>query len=348
MAVSKQDFKQLEEAIESEDLCLLREFAALNGGFWCKEYRRSAWSILLHCDKLQHFDDFTVLEPNLFAQIKLDVDRSFNQFKELSDTDKLETRKSLLKILNNLLSKYNWLNYYQGFHDICSIFILVQGEHLAQKSLSVIMNVYTRDFMEPKMTGTMLNVGLMMTLMKIVDRDLYNLCNRIDGFEPFFGVSWFLTWFSHHLDVEKSSRIFDVIIAYGPILLAYLSVVVFELEKSKVMKCSDVGDVLSVMCKLDFDNLNVEMIIEKAMFYHKKHRLNTSKLGRYSSVNTFNGFSKLKSGSDLDFELLKKYAIDISLSRENTISNQQLIYIGLIVFSVVMISINYSIFNDLI
>jgi hypothetical protein len=312
------DTIKLKTAIVHEDLEELRMISTQPMGFQTTSQRREAWSLLLHINDLPAKNDYYDLAPELTQQLDLDINRSFNQFPNLLEEVKILHRKSLGRVMGYLFQRYNYLHYYQGFHDICSIFILVQGESLAKKSLAVIMNVYLRDFMESKMTGTMLNLGLMMNLMEKVDKKLYDRCNTIEGFEPFFGVSWFLTWFSHHLDEFKSSRLFDVIISKGPIFVIYISVVVFEFAREQVLECEEVGEVLEVMCGLDFDNLDVELIISKANDYHMNYKLDTKILGHYSCVNTFKKFENIKPGTELNFKTFQKYSVNISSSRINS------------------------------
>ncbi|CAF5214614.1 unnamed protein product, partial [Rotaria magnacalcarata] len=50
--------------------------------------------------------------------------------KDYSDSDRIELQEELIVVVIKMLIKHDYLNYYQGYHDICLTFLLVLGADL--------------------------------------------------------------------------------------------------------------------------------------------------------------------------------------------------------------------------
>lgn len=63
------------------------------------------------------------------------------------DIDEEEKRKledELNHVIQHVLRSYPSLHYYQGFHDICSVFILLFGEKYASQLMTSVALFYLR------------------------------------------------------------------------------------------------------------------------------------------------------------------------------------------------------------
>ncbi|GBB95077.1 hypothetical protein RclHR1_02470021 [Rhizophagus clarus] len=61
-------------------------------------------------------------------QVLLDVDRSFVYYpKGISNAEKKQKQSELNDVIVGILRRHPNLAYYQGFHDICSVLLLVLG-----------------------------------------------------------------------------------------------------------------------------------------------------------------------------------------------------------------------------
>lgn len=74
------------------------------------------------------FDEIAILKTEL-------------QIKGIRMTERRELRKSLSRIIHNALSLKEHCHYYQGFHDIVSVFLILLQEESAFHSISNLMDV---------------------------------------------------------------------------------------------------------------------------------------------------------------------------------------------------------------
>jgi len=143
------------------------------------------------------------------------------------------------------------LRYYQGYHDVACIFMSVLGgggtvprDHTAtgvpqdMQELAAAMGLdlparvlvqvsqsHLRDFLKSDFTE--LQTAIELTLFPLIaklDPPIYNFL-RSAGMQPFFALSWVITWFSHEVrDTVLVKRLFDCMLVSHPLLPIYLSV----------------------------------------------------------------------------------------------------------------------------
>lgn len=144
------------------------------------------------------------------------------------------------------------LRYYQGYHDVACIFLstlsgtapvtprsLLPSDQYAslesmanamgldlpaavlmQISLSHLTDNMKSNFLQLQ---TALRLALF-PLISMMDPEVQHHLNQAE-MEPFFAVSWVLTWFSHDIrDTELVKRLFDVFLVSHPLLPLYMSV----------------------------------------------------------------------------------------------------------------------------
>jgi len=62
------------------------------------------------------------------SQVKLDVDRSLWRFpKGIGHPERIQLRRGITDVLDAILGPNPHLHYYQGFHEICAVFMLTCG-----------------------------------------------------------------------------------------------------------------------------------------------------------------------------------------------------------------------------
>lgn len=100
-----------------------------NFGFVTASFRRECWYLILS-EQLSLGEKnegeqtgFHIKEHKDEAQVRLDVNRSFTTVEDKCRKDSL--RRLLEHIIVRMLRKYPKLNYYQGYHDVVSVFIVV-------------------------------------------------------------------------------------------------------------------------------------------------------------------------------------------------------------------------------
>jgi len=149
---------------------------------------------------------------------------------------------NLSNLIKTVLQESYHLHYYQGFHDIAAIFssIFTNGSKVKQSGkpskskndLSIASILLQRashshlyDCMQSDFTSVTAAIQLVIfPMIQYFDPKLHAhlMKSRV---EPYFALSWILTWFSHDIrDTKTVARLFDVFLASHPIFPFYLSV----------------------------------------------------------------------------------------------------------------------------
>jgi hypothetical protein len=319
--------KSLSEKIRNQDIKQLRLLSLEKGGFKTNSLRREAWSLLLKSHAVSKQAKSTrkaILSADIKRQIEMDVHRSFLNF-GLSTQDVQRYRTMLSKTIQYVLSKLSWLHYYQGFHDICSVFVFVCGEHRAKQLLLTVSTMYLRDFMQEDMIGTMKQVEVIMKLLQKIDPHLYSFLLKIPDFHPYFGIPWILTWLSHNISPEKVVRLFDVLISSHPIFISTISCAILVQARDQLLTCDqDMSDILFVLCNLKFESMDLDDLIQTSHAYYQSTTIFNMIQDPYSVYNTFNRFEELDVNEMISFEKVQYWfeeygkAKDIKRSKINT------------------------------
>ena len=135
------------------------------------------------------------------------------------------------------------LRYYQGYHDVACIFLHAlgggntkpssegndqedrMGLELPARVLCQVSHSHFRDHLRSNFTSlqTALKVALFPLLYKI-DRPVHDHLMDCD-MEPFFCLSWVLTWFAHDVrDTQLVKRLFDAFLCSHPLFALYVSI----------------------------------------------------------------------------------------------------------------------------
>jgi hypothetical protein len=71
------------------------------------------------------------------------------------------------------------------------------------------------------------------------------------GLQPFFALSWLITWWSHELDdLGPASRLFDWFLAGHPLLPLYLGVVLMASQREALLEIADMPELHSALTNL--------------------------------------------------------------------------------------------------
>ncbi|KAG0666304.1 hypothetical protein C6P45_000265 [Maudiozyma exigua] len=244
--VNELKLKVINRAMESGDFGLLSELGKSKCGFVSNDIRQVAWYQILTSQII--FQPSIIPEPTNEekhcdeSQIQLDVSRSFGYIPEEIQ------RNSLKKLLNEQIvrffRKYPQLRYYQGYHDIVSVFIItfchttkhgkLQTKMLHRekerlfKCVEIFSLLYLRDFLMDSLDFPIDQIGIIPALIKEQDSVLYEKL-QLDTIKPFFAIASILTIFSHDLkpDILNNNsvifQIFDLVICthsmFTPLIL---------------------------------------------------------------------------------------------------------------------------------
>ncbi|KAI1849362.1 hypothetical protein JX265_012077 [Neoarthrinium moseri] len=240
------------DACNRRDIADLKDLAATKGGFLSDAIRRQAWPILLGSaypaaaassdegkpplDKAAEAHQQNVASGATEAhdgpwselprhrdedQVRLDVDRSFIYYPHDQSQAQLDLKKSELSdLITETLRRHPHLCYFQGYHDICQVFLLVLPPALRPSAVARLSALRIRDFMLPNLAPAISQLRLIPDILYAVDPAL---CRHLSQTEPFFALSGTLTMYAHDIQSYSSiARLFDALLARGQVFSVYM------------------------------------------------------------------------------------------------------------------------------
>jgi len=153
---------------------------------------------------------------------------------------------TLVKSYNMTDTDRDRLRYYQGYHDVACIFLSTLGAGYSSTGLELPANVllqiskaHLRDCM--KANFVQLQTALRLTLFPLIallDPDVHAHLYQCE-MEPFFALSWVITWFSHEIrDTDLVKRLFDAFLVSHALMPIYMAVamVVHPYNRQEVLE----------------------------------------------------------------------------------------------------------------
>jgi hypothetical protein len=148
---------------------------------------------------------------------------------------RIEARKrELSDLIVGVLRRHPLLCYFQGYHDIIQVFLLVLGKQIADRTIARLSLLRIRDFMLPTLAGAEVHLHLLPAILMTSDSEL---CRHLSGASkptPFFALAATLTLYAH--DIEEYgdiARLFDYLLASEAAVPVYLFAVVRSILCSK-------------------------------------------------------------------------------------------------------------------
>ena len=204
----------------------------------------------------------------------------------------LDRRKvQLSDVIIQVLRLHPCLNYFQGFHDIAQVFLLVLGQENAVQAVAHVSLLRIRDFMLPSISPSLAHLQLLPAILFAVDPKLHH---HLSTTRPFFALAATLTLYAHDIqEYADIARLFDFLLAQPAVASVYLFVVIIQSRRSELFEISaDEPEMLHfVLSKLP-KPLNLEELIVRAMALFREHPPETlpwrawSKISRYSVLKS--------------------------------------------------------------
>lgn len=168
------------------------------------------------------------------------------------------------------------LCYFQGYHDIASVFLLVLGLDLSPASLARLSMLRIRDFMLPTLSGTFSHLYLLPALLHITDPSLASLIPA----NPGYALAATLTLFSHVVPgYETIVRLFDFLLAAPASAPVYLFAAVIRSRREELVQLDPHDqDMLHFQLSKLPQLLECDALVTDAMFLLQAHPPHT--LGR--------------------------------------------------------------------
>ncbi|EMC96596.1 hypothetical protein BAUCODRAFT_51760, partial [Baudoinia panamericana UAMH 10762] len=266
---------QILSASRDRNLNALRDLATSEGGLIEDEVRRTAWPVLLGTNGDQQGaaqSEWKLLPKHKDEdQVQLDVNRAFVYYPEDESTKRTDARKQeLSNVIVAVLRTHPMLHYFQGYHDIVQVLLLVLGADAAVPAVAQLSLLRIRDFMLPTMKGTEPHLQLVPTIIHAVDPGLYK---HLSNMQPFFALAATLTLYAH--DIEEYgdiARLFDFLLASAAVtpLYLYAAIVISRKQELLDFEADEPEMLYAVLSKLP-KPLDLDELIQQTMAIFRAH-----------------------------------------------------------------------------
>ena len=167
-------------------------------------------------------------------------------------------------LITQVLREHPTLSYFQGYHDIVQVFLLVLGPDQAVEAVARLSLLRIRDFMLPSLAPSLDHLRLLPVILRVVDPQL---SHHLSQTQPFFALASTLTLYAH--DIQEYSdigRLFDFLIAQPAVVSVYFFAVIILSRHTELFDIpADEPEMLhSVLSKLP-KPLDLESLIMETM-----------------------------------------------------------------------------------
>ncbi|KAL0068098.1 GTPase-activating protein gyp8 [Marasmius tenuissimus] len=213
----------------------------------------------------RHTDEQDQEEHRDERQIQLDTDRSFVLYPDpvgepklsLSlcctnstpatttevKTDKEHLQEELRKLLVRMFRKRPKLHYFQGYHDIVTVFFLTLPSEIQLETYFGIAEARYHSYYELASTVIDLLISRFMKgLLKLADAEYAATLEESTPL-PYFALSNLLTLFSHDMPtLPLIQHVFDYLLCRPPVMVVYLVTAITLTRKAEVQRLQEEGE----------------------------------------------------------------------------------------------------------
>ncbi|KAF2805094.1 uncharacterized protein BDZ99DRAFT_424309 [Mytilinidion resinicola] len=281
---------QIADACTNEDLRALIDLATTKDGLVEDSLRRTAWPLLLGSNNSSLDDQvpWTSLPPHRDEdQVKLDVNRSFVYYPNNESDKQLDKRKrELSNVITEVLRRHPILCYFQGYHDIVQVILLVLGAKHSPAAVTRLSLLRIRDFMLPSLDAAISHLHLLHPILDTVDPALRE---HLSHTQPFFALAATLTLYAHDIqEYGDIARLFDFFLAREAVIPVYFFAVVVLARKDELLEIPpDEPEMLhSILCKLP-KPLDLELLISNTTSLFDRHPPKSLSYRAWSRVSSY-------------------------------------------------------------
>jgi TBC1 domain family member 20 len=154
---------------------------------------------------------------------------------EPSEEELGRKKKELFNVIVEVLRRDPQLCYFQGYHDIVQVIMLVLGPEQAISAVTHLSLLRIRDFMLPTLSAAVIHLRLIPAIIQRADSALYkHLKNTLN--QPYFALTSTLTLYAHDIQgYGQIARLFDFLLAREPVISLYLFVAVSEIQHHSLL-----------------------------------------------------------------------------------------------------------------
>jgi len=171
------------------------------------------------------------------------------------------------------------LCYFQGYHDIVQVLLLVLGAKTTPAAVARLSLLRIRDFMLPTMTGALSHLQLLPSILKAADVDLFEHLSQTAPF--YFALPATLTLYAHEIqEYGDIARLFDYLLTNEAAASIYLYATIIISRKEELLTLEpDEHDMLHCILSKLPKPLDLDSLISRSAALHAAHPPN--KLSSY-------------------------------------------------------------------
>lgn len=194
-------------------------------------------------------------------------------------------KKDLSYVILDVLRRHPSLCYFQGYHDIVQVFLLVLGPEHAPAAVARLSLLRIRDFMLSSLEPALAQLELLRPILRAADAELYD---HLPKSQPSFALAGTITMFAHNIqDYKDITRLFDFFLARHAVMPIYLFAAVVLSKRDELLEIDrEDEDILYVMLGKLPQPFDVEFHIARTVELYERlppARLNSWEWWRISS-----------------------------------------------------------------
>ena len=208
----------------------------------------------------------------------------------------MEARKQeLYDLIVSILRCHPMLCYFQGYHDIVQVMMLVLGRQQSFEAVEILSLGRIRDYMLRSLTPALRHLQLIPAILQQADGEL---ATHLSVSNPNYALPSALTLYAHQIqEYSNIVRLFDFLLAHEPVINVYLFAAIILSRREALLEIPDDDpDILFFTLQKLPQPLNLEPLIAETLQLFKHHppeRLPDSVWQRFS------GNSVLKTSRDI-------------------------------------------------
>jgi TBC1 domain family member 20 len=200
-------------------------------------------------------------------------------------------RTELSDLIVSTLRHHPILSYFQSYHDVVQVLLLVLGKQQAMIAVPRISLLRLRDYMLPTITPARRHFELVSAIVKAADGEL---ANHIAQAENIFALSATHSLFAHDIyNYGDIARLYDFLLAHEPIMSIYLFAAVTISRRTELLEMPpDESDMLTFVISKLPQTFDIDARIQDALALFRNHPPQTLpgfiwwRLSRYSVLKT--------------------------------------------------------------
>ena len=180
-------------------------------------------------------------------------------------------KPQLSDLIVSVLRTHPSLGYFQGYHDITGVLLLVLGPKVATEAVSRLSLLRIRDFMGSNLDGAITHLQLIPYILQAADRELAQHLQLLS--QPFYALSATLTLYAHEIEeYGVIARLFDFLIAGEAVTSVYLFCEIIRMRRAQLLEIEphDSDMLYFALSKLP-KPLDFEVLISSTLALMKKH-----------------------------------------------------------------------------